>query len=101
MLLVKRILLRLFHPLFFAESYYRNSQCVHRDFTIAVDQSESRTQQCHVRITYKAHLQSYKDKVMKQNLKRVDKTSQNGINGPFPRDSVEVDVPFRFIWNLT
>ena len=33
-----------------AESYYRNSQDVYRDFTIAFDQSDSWTHPCHVRI---------------------------------------------------
>ena len=43
-------LLRVFHPLFFAEGYSGNSQQVCWDFTISLDQSDSTTQACHVRI---------------------------------------------------
>ena len=35
-----------------AEGCYQNSQHVYRGFTIALDQSESRTQLCHVRMIH-------------------------------------------------
>ena len=40
-----------------AVAYYRNSQHVHREFTIAFDQSDSRTHPCHVRIWFTTYLE--------------------------------------------
>ena len=57
--MIKQFLLRLFHQVFFAEGYFENSQHVYRDFTmIALDQSDSTTQLCHVRISVHTHKQS-------------------------------------------
>ena len=48
----KIIFVKAVSSIIYAEGYYWNSQHVYRDFNIAPDQSESRTQLCHVRIIY-------------------------------------------------
>ena len=40
----------------FAEVYYHNSQHVYRSFTITLDQSDSWTQPCHVRVLLNIHV---------------------------------------------
>ena len=49
----KAIFIKAISSIILTEGYYQNNQQAYGDFTITLDQSESRTQPCHVRLLRK------------------------------------------------